>query len=98
MGLHHITIRTEAESLLSSFQKKYSIIQHYVPIDDITELHLGIDVYPVDFTKEYGENVARNIHGYIDFRKNAIVINDLHHPMNNDGRVGAYPFTMGHEV
>lgn len=99
--LNDAMIEKQAEWLLRSYEGSYGTVDVApVPIEDIIERYLGLQIEYDDFTRskyfgEHGESVL----GYIDMQGKRIFINELIEPSSNpNAHEGRFYFTLGHET
>ena len=94
--LRENVIESEAELLLAEFGREHgSIVCPPVPIDEIIELHLKLELEIRDLRTLFG---IGDVHGAIWFRERRIAVDEQLDPVRHPGKRGRYHFTLAHEV
>jgi Zn-dependent peptidase ImmA (M78 family) len=91
-------IEAQALHLLKSYEAKHGTVKGYaIPIEEIIENHLGYSFEVADLDATMGSD-EQEVHGYINFDKNLIVVNSRFEPSENPQYIGKYKYTLAHEV
>ncbi|MEX2670893.1 MAG: ImmA/IrrE family metallo-endopeptidase [Phycisphaeraceae bacterium] len=94
--LHQKSIEGHAQLLLDEWAEAHPpITEPPVPIEDMLELHLGLEFMLADLQGEYG---SPDVLGAIWFGDRMVKVDQSLEPTNAPKMLGRYRFTIAHEV
>ncbi|TVQ34155.1 MAG: ImmA/IrrE family metallo-endopeptidase [Phycisphaeraceae bacterium] len=88
-------IEEHAEQLLGEWALKHGEVALPVPLDDLVEMHLGLDYEIDDLCGQFG---SRDVLGAIWFGDRVICIDASLDPTENPHLLGRFNFTLAHEI
>jgi len=88
-------IEEHAEQLLGEWASEHGGVAPPIPLDDLVELHLGLEYAVEDLCARFG---SRDVIGAIWFGDKEIRIDASLDPHNNPSMLGRFNFTLAHEI